>query len=212
MSFIFSRFRDRLEREGFETFFALGLLAEEQDLLQLGMREADLREFEKELERGPRRAVAMWTPSIRKVPTNVPAPIWLGNLPVNLSMYADPLAKNGFDTLAALRHITLADARELGVKEGHARVLAHCCSNMGQIFLELPSVSITLDLWLSLISPPLDHCSKAIKLFGVKKVIDFASFADEDFMDIVIRRGHQRVLQYYARLIRQDIAELTSKQ
>ena len=128
MSYVFTRFRDRLEREGFETFFALGLLQDEDDLLALGLREDDLRDFDRELERGPRRVVAMWTPSIRKVPVNVPAEVWLGNLPVNLSMHAKLLAQNGFDTLAALRHITLSDCREIGLKDGHARVLHHCCA------------------------------------------------------------------------------------
>lgn len=212
MSYIFHRFRDRLEREGYECFFALGMLQEEEDISQLGMRDVDLRDFERELERGPRRLVALWTPAIRRVPTTVPASVWLGNLPINLSHLAPVLAQNGFETIAALRHITLEDARELGIKEGHARVLAHCCANMGPIFQELPATSITLDLFLSLISPPLDHCSKAVKLFGIKKVLDFATFSDADLMDIVIRRGHIRVLQYYARLIRAELAELKSKQ
>jgi hypothetical protein len=212
MSFIFHRFRDRLEREGFDTMFALGLLQEEEDVRALGLRDVDLISFEQELERGPRRLVALWTPSIRIVPTTVPARVWLGNLPVNLTMYAEPLAKNGFETLSALRHVTLQDCREMGIKDGHARVLAHCASNMGPIFQELPAISVTLDLWLSLISPPLDHCSKAIKLFGIKKVLDLASVSEQDIMDIVIRRGHQRVLQHYARLVRQECAELKSRQ
>jgi hypothetical protein len=197
-----------LERNGYECYFTLGLLTSERDLEAIGIPPLEAVEVLRAIDRGPRRIVAEWTPHLRSLPVTTPTDIWLSYLPVDLGQYAVALSRDAFDSLYALKHITMADCEHCGMPPGHARVLIHCVRSIAAYLAQpLPSPSLDLDEFLALLSPPLDDSAGVIRLAGVNRPLDLAGWSEVRMEEehMLLLRGQRRVLLHYIHLMRTEM-------
>lgn len=193
-------YHGRLSREGFSNTFALGFIEDSDDLQHVaGLPEIEACFLAQKLFRC-KALVQRWTPLLYHIPSGTSVRTWLSRLPVNLAMYSAVLRDLGFDSLAALKHLTDEDAREAHCSEGHTRVLLHCVRCIDGIPQDPPEPhdSYSIESWLSLLTPPLDHYSRTVVLCKkVSTVMDLITLSWKDVETLVMRRGHQRVLWHY---------------
>lgn len=186
-----------LARYGFETTFAMGFIDGATELVTYGVWGDDAQLLAAQLPHA-RTLVARWTPIIAALPTNGSVVAWLANLPVPaLARYADSLASAGFDSLAALKCILLEDAQACGLVEGHARALCHCVFSMSLPSYEPPSPTIDLRTWLGFLRPSLSHYFATLELDGYRTVQDLWKMKKGDLSQLLMSRGHARVLWHY---------------
>ena len=196
-----SRYGELLDRHGFETTFALGLLESADDLKMLGMWEDDAEVIARYLYI-PRRLVAYWSPMMERMPVSTSVEIWLSGTPVpSLVSYAAVLAPRGFDIVATLRHIQPADCKGLGIPEGHVRALCHVAKYIN-VDQPLPPAEAPLGEWLMHLNPSMEHYEKTLELEGVTRPVDLRQLSKEQWDRLIMKPGHKRTLRHYTVLLR----------
>jgi hypothetical protein len=192
-----SRYGELMDRNGFETTFALGFIDSADELTALGVWQDDAEMIVRHLQ-APRRLVAYWTPMIQRMPVMTTVNVFLEACPVPaLAYYTPRLESKGFDSLATLRHMTLEDAKSMKMKDGHALALTHIANNIS-VEQEPPPVDTPLVDWLMHLNPSLEHYSLTLELEGVTKPMDLKKLTEPQWDRLLMKLGHKRTLRYYA--------------
>lgn len=185
---------------GLETTFAIGLLSSVDQLMDCGVWLDDAEVIWNNMS-APRSLVGMWTPLICRIPTTGTVARFLQCTPVPLLAQRDKqLAACGYDCLPTLKHVQFEDCyHEMRIPLGHSLALHHIALTMNDPGSLPKHISMSLQVWLEHLSPPMHHYEGVIKLEcpHVKTVDDLIKLTKADVMAMLISTGHKRTLFHY---------------